>query len=144
MYSDHQRAAQYADARSGGALTDSLSKPVASAASSAPPADGSSSPDSASPSNASHFTGNTQNSGQEKPERSASAGPYISPSSQSAGFEAAVNSGRTAAMNASQSAARAQEIIGAKHAKNVSEAAGSWGSYASDTKNNEGERTNGQ
>jgi type IV secretory pathway TrbL component len=109
MYADHQRAAQFADARNGGA--NSLGSP--------PPSD-------AAPADSS--------SGESG--RTAGAGAYVTPSSQSLGFAPSVNAGRTAEMNRNQAGAReAVEGYG-------SSAADSWGSCESDRRADKGEGAN--
>jgi hypothetical protein len=116
MYTDHQRASQFADSRNGGA--DSLGAPPAS-------------PANTDDSQSAPARENSSGSG-----RTAGAGPYTTPSSQSLGFAPSVNAGRAAEMNARNA--------GAREAADSGGSSDWWGSYASDRKKDEGERTNGK
>jgi type IV secretory pathway TrbL component len=117
MYQDHQRAAQFADARNGG--SNSLGSPPASDS-------GAGSHSDSAPVNSSGESG-----------RTTSAGTYVSPSSQSLGFAPSVNAGRAAEMNR-ENRADAREAMGSYGSSETD----SWGSYASDRKTNEGEGAN--
>jgi type IV secretory pathway TrbL component len=144
MYSDDQKAAQYAGVRNSG-NANSLDSPAAASMAGAVVASNIASTGRTSESQNlqnndidTQRASNTSSGG-----RISSAGAYSSPASQSSAFGPAVNEGRTAEINAQNQANNA-----AANAKEASEiygsASDSWGSYASDRKKDKGERDNGQ
>jgi hypothetical protein len=153
MYSDDQRAAQYAGARNGGnanALGSPATVSIAGAviASNLAGTGTGETSDSSNLQNNSNDTdtqhaSNTTDSQTGRTSSVSSAGTYSTPSSQSSVFAPVVNEGRVAEMNRQSQASHAAD---AKEAAGLYGSSGtdSWGSYASDRKKDKGERDNGQ
>ncbi|MDR1508702.1 MAG: type IV secretion system protein [Synergistaceae bacterium] len=158
MYADAQRTNQYADVRNGGD-SNSLSSPNATPA---PASDGSAPGGSAGSSGKSGSApsgsgaggavtvgskaGSSVNTpvnasvfGKTNGERISSAGPYVSPSSQSSGFAPSVNEGRAAEMNKGNRASAEEAVESYGYSETDV-----WGSYESERRENRGEGANGQ
>jgi hypothetical protein len=156
MYADAQKTNQYADVRNAGD-SNSLSSPNAAPA---PASDGSAPGGSVGGSDTSGSaprgsgtggfvpggsntgsSGNTlviaSGSGKVDGERISSAGPYVSPSSQSSGFAPSVNEGRVAEMNR-ENRASAKEAVESYGSSETD----AWGSYESEKRKNRGEGAN--
>jgi hypothetical protein len=139
MYSDDQRAHQYAGVRnSGGADTNSLGSPaaasIAGAAIASNIAGNVKTSDSPNPRNNDIDTQRASNT--ERAGRISSAGTYSTPASQSSVFGSAVNEGRASEINR-QNQADAQKAKGIYGSETDS-----WGSYESDKE--KGGRDNGR
>jgi type IV secretory pathway TrbL component len=126
MYSDFQRASQFADARGSSNTLNNLSAPASGASVSNADTNGGVSSDPVSPRNSASQPGSSD------VPRGSSAGPYAAPSHQSLGFGPAVNEGRISPM----SQANQQSQQNAQSARDIHGSSGtdSWGSYASDRK----------